>query len=55
MKNILPLAIPLILSQLIQQLMLFTDIWMFSRIGINEMAAGGLGAQVFSIIFIIAA
>ncbi|CAM3555678.1 MATE family efflux transporter [Paraphotobacterium marinum] len=55
MKKILPLAIPLILSQLIQQLMLFTDIWMFSRIGINEMAAGGLGAQVFSIIFIIAA
>ena len=55
MKKLLPLAIPLILSQLIQQLMIFTDIWMFSRIGINEMAAGGLGAQTFFITFIVAA
>ncbi|WP_194435250.1 MATE family efflux transporter [Vibrio fluminensis] len=54
MRKILSLAFPLIISQLIAMSLVLTDVWMMSRISIEALAAGGLGAAIFSFIFIIA-
>lgn len=54
MKKILALAFPLIISQLIAMALVLTDVWMMSRLSVSAIAAGGLGASVFSFIFIIA-
>lgn len=47
------LAFPIIVSQLIMQLMAFTDIWMMSKLGVASLAAGGLAISVYSFIFIV--
>jgi len=52
-KNLAKFAVPLIISQLVAQLMVISDIWMMSRIGVTTMAAGGLAGSVFSFIFIV--
>ncbi|MGR5126129.1 MATE family efflux transporter [Photobacterium swingsii] len=54
MKKLISLAIPLIISQLIAQLLMFTDVWMMAQLNILAIAGGGLGASVYSFIFIIA-
>ncbi|SON50089.1 MATE family efflux transporter [Vibrio tapetis] len=54
MKNILSLAFPLVISQLIAMALVLTDVWMMSRISVSAIAAGGLGASVFFLIFMIA-
>ncbi|NVJ55825.1 MAG: MATE family efflux transporter [Vibrionaceae bacterium] len=54
MKKILALAFPLIISQLIAMALVLTDVWMMSRLSVSAIAAGGLGASVFSFIFIVA-
>lgn len=54
MKNILKLALPLTLSQLIAMALVLTDVWMMSRISVADLAAGGLGASVYSFVFLIA-
>ncbi|ROV57979.1 MATE family efflux transporter [Vibrio ponticus] len=54
MRKILSLAFPLIISQLIAMSLVLTDVWMMSRLSIEALAAGGLGAAIFSFIFIIA-
>ncbi|UUM29568.1 MATE family efflux transporter [Vibrio japonicus] len=54
MKKILTLALPLIISQLIAMALVLTDVWMMSRLSVSAIAAGGLGASIFSFIFIIA-
>ncbi|CAK4067637.1 MATE family efflux transporter [Vibrio sp. 16] len=54
MKKILSLAIPLIISQMISMALVLTDVWMMSRLSISAIAAGGLGASVYSFVFIIA-
>ncbi|OEF08404.1 MATE family efflux transporter [Vibrio genomosp. F10] len=54
MKNILSLAFPLIISQLIAMALVLTDVWMMSRISVMAIAAGGLGASIYFFIFIIA-
>ena len=46
-------AVPLIISQLVAQLMVLSDIWMMARIGVTTMAAGGLAGSVFSFIFLV--
>ncbi len=53
MKNILKLAFPLIISQLIAMALVLTDVWMMSRISVEALAAGGLGASVYFFAFII--
>ncbi len=53
MKKISILAFPIIISQLIFQLMVLTDIWMMSKMGILEIAAGGLAGAIFSFLFVI--
>ncbi|WP_047042050.1 MATE family efflux transporter [Vibrio mexicanus] len=53
MKNILKLALPLIISQLIAMALVLTDVWMMSRISVEALAAGGLGASVYFFAFII--
>ncbi|WED23799.1 MATE family efflux transporter [Vibrio sp. JC009] len=55
MKKILTLAFPLIISQLIAMALVLTDIWMMSRLSIADLAAGGLGASVYSFVFLIPA
>ncbi|OBT08568.1 MATE family efflux transporter [Vibrio sp. UCD-FRSSP16_10] len=54
MKNILKLALPLTLSQLIAMALVLTDVWMMSHISVADLAAGGLGASVYSFVFLIA-
>ncbi|MEZ9710437.1 MATE family efflux transporter [Vibrio breoganii] len=54
MKNILKLALPLTLSQLIAMALVLTDVWMMSRISVADLAAGGLGASVYSFVFLMA-
>ncbi|WP_375748412.1 MATE family efflux transporter [Vibrio sp. HN007] len=54
MKKILSLAFPLIISQLIAMALVLTDIWMMSRLSIADLAAGGLGASVYSFVFLVA-
>ena len=53
MKQLAKFAVPLIISQLVAQLMVLSDIWMMARIGVITMAAGGLAGSVFSFIFIV--
>lgn len=55
MKKIFTLALPLIVSQLIAMALVLTDVWMMSRLSIADLAAGGLGASIYSFVFIIAA
>jgi MATE family multidrug resistance protein len=52
-KQLAKFAVPLIISQLVAQLMVLSDIWMMARIGVITMAAGGLAGSVFSFIFIV--
>ncbi|GAD88229.1 hypothetical protein VHA01S_004_00040 [Vibrio halioticoli NBRC 102217] len=54
MKNILKLALPLTLSQLIGMALVLTDVWMMSHISVADLAAGGLGASVYSFVFLVA-
>ncbi|WP_413112846.1 MATE family efflux transporter [Thaumasiovibrio sp. DFM-14] len=54
MKTLLSLSFPLIISQLVAQLLVLTDVWLMSRLSIEELAAGGLGASVYTFIFVIA-
>ncbi|KLV05377.1 multidrug transporter MatE [Photobacterium aquae] len=54
MKKLISLAVPLIISQLVAQLLVFTDVWMMSRLSIMAIAGGGLGASVYSIVFTVA-
>lgn len=54
MKKIINLAFPLIISQLIAMALVLTDVWMMSRLSIADLAAGGLGASIYSFVFIIA-
>ncbi|USD67099.1 MATE family efflux transporter [Vibrio sp. SCSIO 43136] len=54
MNKILSLAIPLIISQLISMALVLTDVWMMSRLSVSALAAGGLGASVYTFVFIIA-
>ena len=53
MKKIAIIAFPIIISQLVCQLMVLTDIWMMSKMGILVIAAGGLAASVFSFLVVI--
>lgn len=53
MKQLTKFAVPLIISQLVAQLMVLSDIWMMARIGVITMAAGGLAGSVFGFIFIV--
>ncbi len=55
MHKLFSLALPLIVSQLISMALVLTDIWMMSRISVQALAAGGLGASVYSFVFLIAA
>ncbi|RJX70142.1 MATE family efflux transporter [Vibrio sinensis] len=54
MKKILSLAFPLIVSQMISMALVLTDVWMMSRLSVSALAAGGLGASIYSFVFIIA-
>ena len=54
MRKILALAFPLIISQLISMALVLTDVWMMSRMSISALAAGGLGASIYSFVFIVA-
>ncbi|MFY2508925.1 VUT family protein [Vibrio pectenicida] len=49
MKRILSLAFPLIISQLITMALVLTDVWMMSQLSVSALAAGGLGASVYSL------
>ncbi|NQZ90125.1 MAG: MATE family efflux transporter [Colwellia sp.] len=53
MRQLAKFAVPLIISQLVAQLMVISDIWMMARIGVITMAAGGLAGSVFGFIFIV--
>nr|WP_086940047.1 MATE family efflux transporter [Thaumasiovibrio occultus] len=55
MKLILSLAFPLIISQLINMTLVLTDVWMMSRLSVEAIAAGGLGAAVYNFVIMIAA
>ncbi|MBA5762656.1 MATE family efflux transporter [Vibrio sp. 404] len=54
MRKILFLAFPLIISQLISMALVLTDVWMMSQLSMSALAAGGLGASIYSFVFIIA-
>jgi len=54
MTKILSLAIPLIISQMISMALVLTDVWMMSRLSVSAIAAGGLGASIYSFVFIVA-
>ena len=53
MKKLVKLAIPLIISQLVAQLLVLSDVWMMARLSVTTLAAGGLAASVYSFIFIL--
>jgi len=52
-RQLAKFAVPLIISQLVAQLMVLSDIWMMARIGVITMAAGGLAGSVFGFIFVV--
>ena len=54
MKKLISLAVPLIISQLVAQMLVFTDVWMMAQLSILAIAGGGLGAAVYSIVFTVA-
>ncbi len=54
MKNILTLAFPLIVSQLISMALVLTDVWMMARLSVEDLAGGGLGASVYTFAFLVA-
>ncbi|PMH44578.1 MATE family efflux transporter [Vibrio sp. 10N.286.49.B3] len=54
MKKLLALSFPLIISQLVAAALVFTDVWMMSRLSVVDLAAGGLGAAVYNFTFLIA-
>jgi len=54
MKKILSLAFPLIISQMISMALVLTDVWMMSKLSVSALAAGGLGASIYSFVFIVA-
>lgn len=54
MKKILSLALPLIISQLISVVLVLTDIGMMAKLSVADLAAGGLGASVYSFVFLVA-
>ena len=54
MNKILSLAFPLIISQLIAMALVLTDVWMMSQLSIAALAAGGLGASIYTFVFIVA-
>jgi MATE family multidrug resistance protein len=53
MKTILSLALPLIISQMISTALTLTDVWMMSQISVAVLAAGGLGAAIYSFVVIV--
>ncbi|WP_281557056.1 MATE family efflux transporter [Thalassomonas sp. RHCl1] len=53
MKKLVKLAVPLIISQLVAQLMVLSDVWMMAQISVTTLAAGGLAASVYGFIFIL--
>ncbi|WDE09845.1 MATE family efflux transporter [Thalassomonas haliotis] len=53
MKKLVKLAVPLIISQLVAQLMVLSDVWMMAKISVTTLAAGGLAASVYGFIFIL--
>lgn len=53
MKHILSLAIPLIVSQLISMALVLTDVWMMARLSVEDLAGGGLGASVYTFVFLV--
>jgi len=53
MKHLARFAVPLIISQLVAQLMVLSDIWMMAQIGVTAMAAGGLAGSVFSFVYVV--
>jgi MATE family multidrug resistance protein len=55
MHKLFSLAFPLIISQLISMALVLTDIWMMSQLSVADLAAGGLGASVYSFVFLVAA
>lgn len=54
MKKILSLAAPLIVSQLISMALVLTDVWMMAQLSVSDLAGGGLGASVYTFVFLIA-
>lgn len=52
-KGLVALAIPLVATQLAQVAMVFTDTVMMGMLGAHSLAGGGLGATVFSFLYII--
>jgi len=54
LNKILSLAFPLIISQLIAMALVLTDVWMMSQLSIAALAAGGLGASIYTFVFIVA-
>ncbi len=52
-KNILQLALPLIVAQLAQASMGFIDTILMGMLGVETLAGGGLGAGIFSFSFIV--
>lgn len=54
MKKILSLATPLIISQLISMALVLTDVWMMARLSVADLAGGGLGASVYTFVFLVA-
>ncbi|WDE07571.1 MATE family efflux transporter [Thalassomonas viridans] len=53
MKKLVKLAVPLIISQLVAQLMVLSDLWMMAQISVTTLAAGGLAASVYGFVFIL--
>ncbi|MGF1777869.1 MATE family efflux transporter [Vibrio nomapromontoriensis] len=54
MKKILSLATPLIISQLISMALVLTDVWMMAKLSVADLAGGGLGASVYTFVFLVA-
>ncbi|MGR5094154.1 MATE family efflux transporter [Vibrio maritimus] len=54
MKRILSLATPLIISQLIAMALVLTDVWMMAQLSVSDLAGGGLGASVYTFVFLVA-
>ncbi|MGR5176609.1 MATE family efflux transporter [Vibrio mediterranei] len=54
MKKILSLAAPLIISQLISMALVLTDVWMMAQLSVGDLAGGGLGASVYTFVFLVA-
>ncbi|SHH19152.1 MATE family efflux transporter [Ferrimonas marina] len=54
MNALIRLSLPLVLSQLVTMALVMTDVWMMSLLGTTELAAGGLGASVYTFVFLLA-